>query len=52
MYKQVRIETVLDNFRTVQVQVGYRTVQDNSSTKSFENFGQYMMIFQTNKVVM
>ena len=45
-YKQVKIGSVQDNFRTVQVK--YRTLQDNNSTKSGESFGQHMMIFQTN----
>ena len=49
-YEQVKIGTVLDDFWTVQVK--YRTVQDNDSTKSGENFGHYMTIFQTNKVEM
>ncbi len=45
-YKQVKIGTVLDDFRTLQVEYG--TVQDNDSTKSGEIFGQYMMNFATN----
>ena len=49
-YEQVQIGTVLDNFWTVEVE--YITVQDNNSTKSGEIFGQYMTIFQTNKVEM
>ncbi len=44
--ERVDIETVLDNFWTLQV--AYGTVQDDDSTKSGENFGQYMMNFATN----
>jgi hypothetical protein len=44
--KQVKIGTEHDEFRTLQVE--YRTVQDNDSTKSGENFRQHMMNFATN----
>ena len=37
-----------DNFWTVPVDI--RTVQDAESTKSDENFGQYMMNFSTKNV--
>ncbi len=44
--ERVEVGTVLDNFWTLQVK--YRTVQDNDSTKTGEIFGQYMMNFATN----
>jgi hypothetical protein len=44
--ERAKTGTVLDNFRTLQVEYG--TVQDNDSTKSVEIFGQYMMNFATN----
>ena len=44
--EQVEIKSVQDNFRTLQVE--YRPVHDNDSTKSGENFGQYKTNFATN----
>ncbi len=44
--EQVEIKSVQDDFWTLQVE--YRTVKDNDSTKSGENFGQYKTNLATN----
>ena len=47
-YVQVKIGTVQDKLQTVQVK--YWAAQDNGTTKLGAIFGQYMLIFSTNKV--